>query len=177
MRKTDFLQLSYYGIAIILFANIALLNRNIVNIANSQKSSSKVLGAKVSAVTDTVSIIREQHIPFGQGSIVGEGWQDVTGLELTLDSQNYKYAKKIFFDATFQIPTGNGQAYVRLYNVTDKVQVWQSEISSQGPAGTVFYQTSPPFTLATGVKTYQVQMKNTLSYTTLLHQSRIRVLY
>jgi hypothetical protein len=176
MKKKDFLHLSFYIVAILLFANIALVNRAVINLQKTYPTRD-VLAAKTAVPTKTPTqpTIKELHIPFGGGSVQSSEWADVEGVKLFLDSQNYKAAKEIVFEASYFTPSGNGRAYVRLYNVTDNYPLWQTEMSNEGNTGSIFYMTSTTVPLASGNKLYQVQMKNTMRATTQLVHSRLRV--
>ncbi|MBI3980816.1 hypothetical protein HY345_02350 [Candidatus Microgenomates bacterium] len=119
-----------------------------------------------------VSASREFFISFGTGSSSANDWEDIAGLQVTVDSESYNKIKSTTFEATLRIPTGNESASVRLFNVTDKHPVWFSEMSMDG--GTPKFL-SAPITLDTGNKTYQVQMKTSLKYPAYLDQARIHI--
>jgi hypothetical protein len=116
---------------------------------------------------------KEYFIPLGSGSNLSDNWTDITGAEATIDTSQYRQIKKVIFEATIQVPTGNQTVWVRLFNVTDKHPVWYSEISMNGTGPILL--TSQPISLDVGNKTYQVQMKNQLQFTASLNQSRIRL--
>lgn len=119
-----------------------------------------------------ISSPREYFISFGTGSSSASEWTDLPGLQVTVDSHSYNRIKTTTFEATLRIPTGNESASVRLFNVTDKHPVWFSEMSMEG--GTPKFL-STPITLDSGNKTYQVQMKTSLSYPAYLDQARIHI--
>jgi hypothetical protein len=120
-----------------------------------------------------VSLVKEFFVPFGIGSNSSDDWQDVAGLSVTIDPQNYGSIKTVVFEATVRIPTGNETAYVRLYNITDKHPVWFSDVSLDG--GSAKLLVSKPITLDSGNKTYQVQMKTSLKSPAFLDQSRLHI--
>jgi hypothetical protein len=120
------------------------------------------------------SLVKEFFVPFGAGSNSSDDWQDIAGLKVTLDPQNYGSVKTVVFEATVRIPTGNETAYVRLYNITDKHPVWFSDVSLDG--GVAQLLISKPITLDSGNKTYQVQMKTSLKYPAFLDQSRLHII-
>lgn len=117
---------------------------------------------------------KEYFVPFGTGSSKANEWQDVGGLQATINTANYPQIKSVVFEASLHIPTGNQTAYVRLFNVTDKHPVWFSEISASG--GTAQFITSPQVSLDSGNKTYQVQMKTSLQYEAILDQARLHII-
>jgi hypothetical protein len=116
----------------------------------------------------------EFFIPFGSGSGFSGDWEDIEGLQVYIDSTNYKGIQKVTFEASVRIPTGNQTAYVRLYNKTDKHPVWFSEVSITG--GTPQLLISDSITLDGGNKLYQVQMKTQLKFLTILDQARIHII-
>lgn len=124
--------------------------------------------------TNQVSSVKEFFIPFGSGSSSADDWQDVFGLQASIDSTNYQQIKSVTFEASIRIPTGNEIAYVRLFNVTDKHPVWSSEVSLEG--GTPKLLVSKPIALDTGNKVYQVQMKTSLKFQAILDQARLRII-
>jgi len=116
---------------------------------------------------------KEAFITFGSGTNATDDWTDVAGLQSYIDTQNYPSIKSVVFEASLYIPTGNETAFVRLYNMTDKHPVWNSELSLEG--GVAKLLTSPSITLDPGKKLYQVQMKTSLKYPAQVTQSRIRI--
>jgi hypothetical protein len=116
---------------------------------------------------------REFFIPFGSGSSIASDWENVAGLESSINTANYPRITKVTFEATLRTPTGNQTAFARLYNVTDKHPVWFSDVSVDG--GITKLVISTPVSLDAGNKTYQVQMKTSLGFQSFLDQSRLRI--
>lgn len=117
--------------------------------------------------------VKEYFVPFGAGSSTTDDWADVQGLSASINTASYGSIKKVVFEASLRIPTGNQTAYARLYNVTDKHPVWFSEVSLDG--GTAKLVISSPITLDSGEKTYQVQMKTSLKFPAYLDQARVHI--
>jgi hypothetical protein len=136
--------------------------------------STPIPTSTVKSISPAQYFVKEFFIPFGTGSNSSDDWQDIPGLKATLDSGNYKNIKTVTFEATVRIPSGNGIAYVRLFNVTDKHPVWFSDVSVEG--GTPQLLVSKPITLDIGNKTYQIQMKTSLKFPAFLDQSRLHVI-
>lgn len=121
-----------------------------------------------------VSEVKEFFVPIGSGTHSTEDWEDVPGLLVTIDSNQYGKIKSVVFEATVRVPTLDQWAKVRLYNVTDKQPVWSSEVSfTIGSQPTLLI--SSPFILGSGVKSYQVQMKTQIRRPAYLDQSRIHI--
>lgn len=131
------------------------------------------LQPKASQEISVSSGVKEFYVSFGSGSNATDEWADVLGAEVSIDSTKYGRIRSTAFEATVHIPTGNGTAYIRLYNVTDDHPVWFSEVSVEG--GTAKLATSPPITLDSGNKLYRVQMKTSLKYQANLTQARLRI--
>lgn len=143
------------------------------NIQKSEERSDE-LPFKNKADSDSdYSGAREFFVSFGGGSNSTDDWVDVPGLQAYVDSTKYGRIKSAAFEASVHIPTGNQTAYIRLYSVTEKHPVWNSEVSIEG--GTPKLLISGPITLAAGKALYQVQMKTQLKFTAVLDQSRLHI--
>lgn len=117
---------------------------------------------------------KEYYIPFGSGSGSSSDWQDVPGLQASIDSNSYGSIKSVVFEASLHIPTGNETASVRLYNSTDSHPVWNSQVDFTGSAQSVL-KTSQLISLDPGNKLYKVQIKTQLQFTAILDQSRLHI--
>lgn len=115
--------------------------------------------------------VKEQFIPFGSGTNQTSDWADVPGLQANVDFGSYQNIKDIRFEVSVNIPTANQTASVRLFNVTDKHPVWNSEVTTTNNTYTV----SPTLIYDKGVKTYQVQMKTQLKFLANLTLARIHI--
>jgi len=126
----------------------------------------------VSSTTSTAAA-KEYFVPLGTGANTTNDWADVSGASAYIDTAQYPRIKKVVFEATVAVPTGNQVAYVRLFNKTDGHPVWFSEMSMNTTGPTLL--TSQSITLDKGSKLYQVQMKTQLQYPANLNQSRIHI--
>lgn len=141
------------------------------------KESTKQAEKKSPQPTKEVSsktAVKEIYIPFGSGSTKSTDWVELAGMESVLDSANYPNIKSMIFEASLRIPTANGRIYAKLYNVTDKHDVWGSEVSSEGP--TSYRAESANITLSPGRKLYRVMMKSTMGYEAFLDWARIKII-
>lgn len=118
--------------------------------------------------------VRDYFIPLGSGTGQNKEWEDVLGAQATVDFTQYSPIKEIRFEVSVNVPTGNENVSVRLYNVTDKHPVWYSEVTMVNNSNS--YLTSSPIIYDFGSKLYQVQMKTQLQYPANLTQSRIHVI-
>lgn len=129
----------------------------------------------VLGTTDTVSGVgKEYYIPFGTGTNTTTEWTDVKGVGAYIDSRLYGAVKKVVFEATVGVPSGNQIAFIRLYNTTDKHPVWYTEMQMSGTGPELLI--SSGITLDSGNKFYQVQMKSQMGAPTNLLQARMHIL-
>lgn len=134
------------------------------------------LSQKVDALTigspGVSSPAREYYITLGSGTTKSNSWQELAGVEAVVDTANYPAIKSVTFEVYLKIPTANGKVYAKLYNVTDKHDVWFSEVSSEGPTLT---KKEAAITLEQGVKTYRVMGLSTLKYDASIENARLRI--
>ncbi len=86
---------------------------------------------------------------------------------------NYGAITGIYFEVSLRIPTGTGQAYARLKNVTDNVSLFESEVSTSGTTGALVSSGKLPLPYTT--KLYRVQLKSTLGSQVVLDNARIKI--
>lgn len=187
------IKIAFLGIGLLLLVVVGifyfLFNRisdqKSVNITNEMSPTSSVVSAPktmVTAVPTPTPIIvikevvkevsvKEQFIPFGSGSNQTDVWGDVPGLQANIDFGSYQNIKDVRFEVTVHIPTANGTASVRLFNMTDKHPVWNSEVT----VASDIYTVSPSIIYDKGLKTYQVQMKTQLKTLANLSLARIHI--
>lgn len=158
---------SFFSIPLVIVVLFALL---CIFFLLYRKTAASVLGT-----TDTAaSFVKELYIPLGTGVNTTTDWTDVKGSAAYVNAGSYGSMKKVTFEASIGVPSGNQTAYVRLYNATDKHPVWYSEITMAGAGPELLIST--PITLDSGNKLYQVQMKSQLGAATNLLQARIHIL-
>lgn len=124
--------------------------------------------------TTSVLTVKEFYIPLGTGLTTSKTWVELPGVESVIDMANYPNVKSIIFEASMRIPTANGRVYAKLYNVTDKHDVWESEVYAEGPTG--YRAESGNITLSSGRKLYRVVVKSTMGYEAILDSVRIKIL-
>lgn len=123
-------------------------------------------------VQSSTVLPKESYIPLGPGTSKSPEFEFLTGAEATIDTSNYPGLKEVVFEVFFQIPTGNGKAYVKLFNVTDKHDVWFSEVSNEGGQ---LVKREAKIKLDSGNKTYRVMAKSTMQYEVKIEQSRLKI--
>lgn len=125
------------------------------------------------ATSQKANTVQEFFVPLGSGSSTASDWTDVPGVKAEVDSSKYGSIKQVLFETSTRVPDHNQIVWVRLYNETDNYIVGNSEF--QYPSGTTQYFRIAEIQLGSGKKTYKVQMKTQLQYTTVLDQARIHI--
>lgn len=123
--------------------------------------------------TGVAPSIKEFFVPLGSGSSTASEWEDVPGAQAYIDSTSYPSIKSVTFEVSLYTPTANQTAYARLYNVTDKHPVWNSDVRIDG--GTPKLLISNAVSLDKGSKLYIVQMKTQLQARTNLENARVHI--
>lgn len=125
----------------------------------------------VQTVISQTSGIKEVYIPLGTGETTASSWSNVPGALAAIDSSKYPGFKQVTFDANITVPTANEIVWIRLYDMTDKHPVWNSEMSMDTPTQFI----SIPISLESGNKLYQVQMYTQLQYLATLNLARVHI--
>ncbi len=117
---------------------------------------------------------KEIFIPIGTGSTKNNSYEDLAGLEVSIDTNKYPNIDSVTFEASIWVQDGNGKMFAQLYNMTDKHPVWNSEISTS--SGSSVLAVSTKIALDSGNKTYRVQAKTNLtSYAAHVDNARIKI--
>lgn len=116
---------------------------------------------------------RESLITLGTGTSASTEYENVPTTQVYIDPSKYGTIKSVKFEVSIAVPTANQYVYVRLYNITDKNPVWNSEMYMSG--GPSAFLESGSITLASGNKLYVVQVKSQLKHQTNLNQARLRI--
>lgn len=151
--------------------------------ALSRDMDQKIDAIKVSTPTSTATTTtttrsgagaaKEYYITLGSGMTKANAWQELAGVEAVVDTANYPPIKSVTFEVYLKIPTANGNVHAKLYNVTDKHDVWFSEVNSEGP---ILTKKEATITLENGAKTYRVMGLSTLKYDANIDNARLRIL-
>jgi len=120
------------------------------------------------------STAKEFYIPLGSGSTRSNEWVELPGVEAVIDSANFPNVESIIFEATLRIPTANGRVYAKLYNVTDKHDVWFSEVWAEGDKS--YRAESANIVFDPGRKVYRVMMKTTMGAEAILDLARLKII-
>lgn len=141
---------------------------------NQLKNTNLTAGTNQSTNSSTTKSVT--YIPLGWlGGITSTDWSSVTTQEISIDPADYPAYKNMQFEVNLRIYQGNGSAYARLLNNSDRVPISGSEVSTTSQD--YGWVSSSAFTLPTGKKTYRMQLKSTTSYEAGVQNARLRVNY
>lgn len=132
----------------------------------------EVLG-DTSDCSSNCSWAKEIYIPLGQGSTDSQQWVEIPGAEAVIDEGNFSGIKSIILEASLRVPTGNSRVHVKLFNVTEKHDVWFSEVWVEGLQSK--REESKPISLGLGRKLYRIMMKSTMGREVILDQARLKI--
>jgi len=119
--------------------------------------------------TKTVSYL---PIP-GTGQTSANSWLDIPGTEFYFSTQDYPHLIESYFEANFKLQNGNGQAFVRLFDITAGIEVWSSDLVTTGQQFTAV--TSDKLTLRSGNHLYRVQAKSLTADTVIYNSGRLKI--
>ncbi len=126
------------------------------------RSQMRVIGQNVPAgTTSTASLSKAPiYLPIGAGGAsTSPTYIDVYGVEITINPANYPGYTSVTLESSLRISVQGQTAYARLLNVTDNGVVANSEITTQSYQNPAIVN-SPNFQLASGSKTYRLQLKS-----------------
>lgn len=152
---------------------------------NSSTASSSNLDSAVTELKARVAALEKVgttttakaplYIPFGSGgSSSSNSWSSIANYQITLDPQDYSGYSSMQLEVNMKLPDLVGTAYARLYNSTNGSAI-SNEVSTT--SGSFVWLTSATFTLPSGNKTYQLQLKSSDSKTIEVQSARIKVTF
>lgn len=100
---------------------------------------------------------KEIFVPMGSGNTKSGSFEDLYGVEVTIDTGKYSAIDYIVFEGSLWVEGGNGRAWAQLKNVSDNNPFIESQISN--PTSTPTLKTSAKIPYASGSKTYRVMAK------------------
>lgn len=114
------------------------------------------------------------YIPLGPtASSANKDWYSLEGFVISLDPANFSGYTGMKLEIVGKLSQAAGTGSYRLYNETDSSGISLSEVLTTGDKYTLLSSSS--FKLATGAKTYRLQIKHSLGYETWVQSSRIKV--
>lgn len=129
---------------------------------------------KVVAVPTVAKVTTVSYVPVpGSGNTQANDWVDLPGTDFYFNVSSYTGLQSIYFETNIHLANGNGQAFVRLFDVTHGIGVQGSEVntinqtSSAVASGQVsFYQ---------GNNLYRVQAKSLTADTAIFDSGRLKI--
>jgi len=110
----------------------------------------------------------------GSGNTGQTSWTDLSGTEFYLDKDDYPGFKEAYLEVNMKLFQGNGYAFIRLYDVTNKRAVDGGEIQTNSQTSTVV--TSGKLSIWEGRNLYKMQARSLTADTTYFESGRIRIL-
>ncbi len=142
----------------------------------SLKIVSEPTAAKETSKKETItSNPKVYYIPLGSANVTSQNsWKD-TGAQAYVDLANYNNVREVYFEASMYLPSANGRVYARLFNISDNIEVWNSEVWVEDSTPTLVTSVSPVRTWM-GNKLYRVQMKTSMGFEGVLDSARIKII-
>ncbi|MFV1917363.1 MAG: hypothetical protein ACC618_02715 [Patescibacteria group bacterium] len=147
----------------------------------NEKLSSKLKPTQA-VVEKITTVIQESsgtsYIPMGNaGATTSTDWVDVEGAVVYINLENdYRKGSVVSWEASLKVAHGNGKAFARLYDDTNKIAVDFSELSSENNSS--FKQViSGNLPLWRGNNLYKVQIKSLNSFEVTYSGGRIKISY
>lgn len=160
--------------------NIATLESKVSSLEDKvtalQRQVSQVgTGASLAPAETTVASKKSPiYIPLGwvaSSSVMD--WTTVATQSVIIDTNDYPGATSAQFEGRIVNYQGNGTCYARIINTTDGTAVLGSQISTSGTD--YAWVTSPGFSLASGKKTYAVQLKTNTGYSAQISDAHLKI--
>lgn len=143
-----------------------------------QKRIEQLEGKTGTTTTTQTTTSKSPSYAFALGSSGGvttQDWSSLSSLSVSLDPADFPGYKSFQLEVELQQFQGNGTAYGRLYNNTDKLAIFGSEVSTSSFNYT--WVSSQSFSLPSSKKSYILQLKTTTGYTASANNFRIKVNY
>lgn len=130
---------------------------------------------KTTSITTKAKTRTTSYVPIsGNASTLENKWVDLPGTEFYLNTADYSNLKEAYFEANFKLLNGNGLAFLRLFDVTDKIEVWGSDVQTGSQNFTSVVSTK--LTLRSGNHLYRVQAKSLTADTTVFNFGRVKLI-
>jgi len=115
------------------------------------------------------------YIPIpGSGSLLVYQWTSLPGTEFYFNPADFPALDKAYFEANMKLLNGNGQAFLRLFDLTAGIEIWGSEIKTANQADTVVV--SDPLQFRSGNHLICVQAKSLTADTTIYNSGRLKII-
>ncbi|MBI3486077.1 hypothetical protein HY025_04010 [Candidatus Daviesbacteria bacterium] len=160
--------------ALSLEARVAALETGLADVKVSLALLKATPAPATSQTSSTSTPSYPVYIPLGSGGQIGDrNWNSTGTYQATIDPGNYSGYKNMQLEINTQMIQSVGQANFRLFNSSDNSAVSGSDISTT--SSSYVWITSNSFTLASGSKTYVLQIQSTQGYNINVQNARIKV--
>lgn len=109
----------------------------------------------------------------GSGSTLLQDWTDITGSDFYFDPVEHPGLVDVRFEVNIKLTNGNGQAAVRLYDVTHTMGVVNSEVFTVSQTSVLV--TSGAINFWSGRNQYRVQIKSLTADTAVFESGRLKI--
>ena len=115
------------------------------------------------------------YIPVpGSGSTLSNNWVDLEGTDFYLSTSDYPGLVGVYIEANIKLQNGNGEAYVRLYDVTNSRGVDNSTLLTTSL--TSVFVSNGPISLWAGYNHYKIQAKSLTADTAHFESGRLKII-
>lgn len=129
---------------------------------------------KTTQVTNASKVRRVAYVPIpGSGSTLKTEWTTLAGTDFYLSKSDYPGLLGVYFEANMKLISGNGAAFVRLYDNSHGIAVVGSELQTSSQTST--FVSGGPISLWEGYNNYQIQAKSLTADTTVFESGRIKI--
>lgn len=146
--------------------------KSYINTVAAASIASPSATVTVTSVDVPVSLPKEYYVPLGLGFTRSDEYDDLFGADVFIDTVKYPRIQKVTFEVYLRNPTGNGITYAKLFNVTDKHDVWFSEVSMVGGGSG---RREATIQLEPGNKEYRVKLRSSMKYDVYVDNARIKI--
>lgn len=175
---------------------MSLVAQKVINLPSYSQPSNSNLEGRVVTLEQTVSNLQKQvdslkltptqqtsnstttktpvYIPLGwSGTTTALDWTSLPTQTIFINSDDYPGMSGVTFEAKLRAYQGSGTAFARLFNKDDNVTVTSSDVSTT--SSDYNWVSSVRFSLATGKKTYVLQLKTLTSYMADIQDARLKI--
>lgn len=119
-------------------------------------------------------ITRINYVPIsGNGSTLQTSWSDLSGTDFYFDKSEFVGFVDAVLEANVKLLNGNGEAFVRIYDVTHGVAVSGSEVKTASQTSVLL--TSGKLQFYSGRNLYRIQARSLTADTTVFESGRLKV--
>ena len=123
----------------------------------------------------TQKVKSTSYLPIsGSGSTLNAVWTDLEGTDFYMSTSDYPGLLGVYFEANIKLLNGNGEAYVRIYDVTNSRGVDNSTLKTSSQ--TSVFASDGPISLWSGFNHYIIQVKSLTADTAYFESGRLKII-